>query len=509
MKVYVKKGNLKSIVPGLIITLVFGISSIGIFTVFFLRFNGVFTFDNFIVIISSIGIALLFAIVLFSCAVYFSFLLLKKPKKYSAYLSDKIIETYRGQEINSMTFIIRNEKQSNTQMIHKCYTKEPSALQVGQNYTVGIKEFHWKIKHVDHLNNAASNANKLSTVTLFPVFLGIEFIFGTGALFMVTKIIFDSQHGKNNLFLNIIPLIICLGFCILGYTVYKQWKVDNSDERYKKYIGLRELQLKKINVLRPSDKKIPNLMVKQVLSRGIFILVLWYGLLFFIFIISGSFNNLADLILPISLPAIIVEAINLLMIIPCIRKDNRIIKKNHINITVQNNIAAINSFSIIRPTHNMISEKFFIIDSNNNLLYKIQSYGLIGVKYIISDQHDNQIGEIDRKLLSLNAEYLVIIVNKKPYYIRQNMSSYCNYELIGSDYMVLGDFGSISSAICNKNKDVMATIVARQKNEKCFELGNSNVEVNPEFENNENLVFIALCVTIGNLYIERRKHNSA
>ena len=74
MKVYVKKGDCQSILPGVILTIFFLVVSLGIIIKFII-------FDSFIEELHNNGVLFAFAIVFLLFGLFFLFLFLKKAKK--------------------------------------------------------------------------------------------------------------------------------------------------------------------------------------------------------------------------------------------------------------------------------------------------------------------------------------------------------------------------------------------------------------------------------------------
>jgi hypothetical protein len=89
-------------------------------------------------------------------------------------------------------------------------------------------------------------------------------------------------------------------------------------------------------------------------------------------------------------------------------------------------------------------------------------------------------------------------MEEKPYYIRRKMQIAYNYEIIGSNYQVEGDIQAIDNLIKNEKGDEIAYVTANIRKGNWAILGNSKVEILHGFENNTNIVFIALCITMGN-----------
>ena len=172
MKVYVKKGEYQTPIPGIIITIVFLSVSLRIF-------YSCFSYDSFIKVLEHIGINLVFALVFFVFLLFFICILLKRPKAYSAKLTQKNIENYKGKQITYMTFTTEKEAQEEDFVpeTYTCYTYGSNDLIENENYIIKIKEFNWKIKAVEEINDLKNNTAKVTNMTLSTSFLSIGSIF--------------------------------------------------------------------------------------------------------------------------------------------------------------------------------------------------------------------------------------------------------------------------------------------------------------------------------------------
>lgn len=174
MKVHVKKGEYQTPILGIIVTIVFLSFSIGIFV-------SCFSYNSFMEALSRAGMLLIFALVFFAFSLYFVYLLFKSPKGFSAKLTKKNVENYKGKQITYMTFTTEKEMKQEEDFVpatYTCYTYGSNKLIENEKYIIKIKEFNWKIKAVEEDNNLQSNISKVPNMTLFPVFLAVGFIFG-------------------------------------------------------------------------------------------------------------------------------------------------------------------------------------------------------------------------------------------------------------------------------------------------------------------------------------------
>ena len=187
MKVYVRKGDYQSPIPGLIVTILFLAFSIFIFYFSFTAQNtGEFSLLDF-------SIPLTFAIVFFIFSLYFVHALFKKPKGYQAKLIKKYPNQYKGREITLMVFKaeVRDDKKMSVQNKYICYTYENNDLVENRDYIIKIKEFNWKIKTVEELHGyeTENSVKKLPHVSMVPVVWSIFIIFASIGLWSLFNII--------------------------------------------------------------------------------------------------------------------------------------------------------------------------------------------------------------------------------------------------------------------------------------------------------------------------------
>ena len=185
MRVYVKKEDKNTMIPGIIVTIVFLSFSIWIFIA------GITSDKSFIDVLVSFGIPLVFAIMFFGFGMYFLYALFKRPKGYKATLVNKKIETFNGKQITYMEFNTEKEREQEEDDIssdYQCYTIGENNLVVGNDYSLKIKEFNWEPKYVEEINDSYEDKknkvkSKVPNMTLSPVFLAVGLIFG-GLLFL-------------------------------------------------------------------------------------------------------------------------------------------------------------------------------------------------------------------------------------------------------------------------------------------------------------------------------------
>ena len=242
MKVYVKKEDKNTMIPGIIITIIFLSFSVGTFIAFFKSEK------SFIDALASFGITLVFAIIFFGFSMYLIYALFKWPKGYKAKLVNKRIETYSGSQITYMEFNTEKEREQEVDFIssdYRCYTIGKNNLIVGNDYILRIKEFNWEPKFVEEINNSYERpknkvASKVPNMTMSPVFFSIGLIL-VGEIFLcVLGIIIYPQYT----FTYIMSGTFCGVALFMTFKLSKTWKVDNNIDQNEKNISLELEKIK-------------------------------------------------------------------------------------------------------------------------------------------------------------------------------------------------------------------------------------------------------------------------
>ena len=491
MKVYSKKEDKKTIVPAIIITIVFLSVSIGMFIA------GITSEKSFIDILASFGIASVFAIIFFGFGMYFIYLLLKKAKDYKVKLINKKIETYKGKQITYMEFKMEKAKEQEEDFIptsYKCYTIGENNFVVGNAYILKIKEFNWEPKYVEEINDSSENkvASKGSNMNLFPIFWAIELIFGWLILLCVLGIIMYPQYK----FTYVIFGTFCGIALFMTFKGSKTWKIDNNIEQSEKGLNL---SLEKIKPLDNNQYKVGNIVIKHLLILLVMFPIVWVIILFKMDIQKEAFITTFSMISFVELPIII-------MILYNIGYDERLIKRHKVNISENINISNIKYFNIFRPTKNTTFPQYFIVDQKKNLIFKIKKNNFIGNKFVICNTNNIKVGEITSKIFSLTNEFIVNIMNEKPFIIRSKMQLHSNYQIIGRDYYVKGDTNLVRNIIYDNKENAIAYISAISKDKNnWYELGNMEITLNNDANNSIDIMIIALCVTMGNFQTFKRR----
>ncbi len=487
MKVYVKKEDKNTMIPGIIVTIIFLSVSVGIFIAFFKSEK------SFVNALASFGITLVFAIIFFGFSMYFIYALFKRPKGYKAKLVNKKIETYNGRQITYMEFNTEKEREQEEDFIssdYRCYTIGENNLIVGNDYSLRIKEFNWEPKFIEEINNSYESpknkvASKVPNMTMSPVFFSVGLIFGGLIFLCILGIIMYPQYT----FTYIMFGTFCGVALFMTFKGNKTWKVDNNIDQNEKDLNL---ELEKIKPIDNSQEKVGNIVIKHLLILLLVFPIIWFIIMLKMNIPKESFMIAFPMILFVELSIIV-------MILYNIGYDERLIRRHKVNISENISIDNIKYFNIFRPTKNATFPQYFIVDQNKNLIFKIKKSNFIGNKFFICNSHNIKIGEIKSKLFSLTNEFAINIINEKPFIIRSKMQLHSNYQVIGRDYYVKGDTHLIRNIIYDNKENDIAYISAMSKhNNNWYELGNMEVILNDNANNSVDIMIIALCITMGN-----------
>lgn len=202
-----------------------------------------------------------------------------------------------------------------------------------------------------------------------------------------------------------ITLMFSIGAVCTIIKSSKTWKQDNNIQDSKQRTETSSV-LNRYNVLTEEKKKVGNIIIKEMLKLPLLITIIWDMGVFFILTRNGE--NLLEqdyFVLLFILPILFI--ILPLTLMSIFYNDNRLIKKYKLNINENVDINKVKNLHIFRPIKNVTYEKFFIVDENNNLLYKIEKKGNFKPKYLIIDSNDIKQGEINIDIFSLTSEYIV------------------------------------------------------------------------------------------------------
>lgn len=486
MRVYVKKENKNTMIPGIIVTIVFLLVSSWVFI------TVIKSEKSFIEILENFGIELIFSIIFFGIGTCFVYFLFKTPKKYKVKLVNKKIETYNGEQITYMEFmefeLPKAQKGNSNCYSYSCYTKGENDLIVGNDYVLRIKQFNWEPKFVEKLDSCFKNkiAFNLPNRTLTPIFLIFGLIFFGLLCLCILGIITYPKYMHIYVLVGIFSLVALF----MAFKGNKRWKEDNDIDQNKQDININVKKIKPIDII---QEKVGDVVIKYLIILLVAFPIVWFIILLNMNIEKELFSiAFLPILLFVELPIIIAILYN-------VGYDARLIKRNKVKILENINISNIKFFNIFRPTKNAVFSQYFIVDQNRNLIFKIKACNFIGNKFVICDRHNIKIGEIHVKLFSLTNEFIINIINEAPFIVRLKIQLHYNYQIIGRAYYVKGDTHLIRNIIYDNKENEIAYISAISKrNNNWYALGNTEIFLNDGVNNSIDIIIIALCVTMGN-----------
>lgn len=219
MKVYVKKGEYQSPIPGIITIIIFLSFAFGLL-------NEMLKYNNFIDILANVGIGIFVAIFFFCFGIYFFYLLIKKPKKYTAKLISKVPTKYKGKDIIYMTFkVIKNINRQDdlTSDIYKCFTYEENDFIINNLYNIYLKEFNWKIKKIEDKHDDL--IIKAPATSMKPVFISIIGFFSANILLSILGIIYYKEFS----FTYILMILIFTPVTLFSIKFFKEYEHNQNN----------------------------------------------------------------------------------------------------------------------------------------------------------------------------------------------------------------------------------------------------------------------------------------
>lgn len=304
----------------------------------------------------------------------------------------------------------------------------------------------------------------------------------------------------------IVTYIITLIFSVMAiWYGIKLFKVLNQDNNLETSNEEKETSsvLDRYKVLTEEKKPVGNIILREMLKLPLEATLMWY-IMFAVLTGKNLFNQDPMMLLSIYLlPIFAVLLPYFIKALFYIDIEDKLIQKCDLNINENLDITKVKGLRIFRPMKDVTFEKYFIVDENNNLLYKIQKKGNIKPKYIISDQNDIKQGEINIHMFSLTSEYIVRLIGEEPYSVRAKSQFARNYDVNGRNYIVEGDPAGIGSIIYNSNGEEEAVVMASIDDKDNITLSaTQTVIVN---SNSIDLTLIAFCVTYGNYHRAMRQ----
>lgn len=511
LKVKQKSSEKQPLILILIVTVIF--ASIGIGIVYeLIKMIINFDLDEFVTEFSAGGFNIFLLMGMGCFGFYFVYLLFKPPLKCLGILTSKKEDMYKGKKIWNLKFKINSKNKD--YVYSTCYTEEENTLEKGQKYIVCYKEYTNKIVKVLEYDENFQKLDSIQAPTLVPVFYFFFFVFGCSIVFLIFKFFYDITNG-NDVIGNLFVLAL-LSFILYGiYNLYKAFISDSEDLvddrniqelKFKEDRKMRNV-LARYPRLKENNRKVPSVFKRMAFYSFFKYFIAWIIFILFVNIVvtSESGRNFFVLLIDnfkfycvFGFFCVFFGFLNILFLLSYRKYDEKLFKKYNISVGKDKcEINDLKKFRIFRPTMNKEYQKYYIVDENNNLLYKVDSDGLFNNKYLIGDNLNNKVGEIVVKRFNFYT-YVIRLINEEPFCIRRKVNIDYDYVVVGRDYEVYGENSGIINVICDNNEKELAVVSANKTKKENYRMGDSSVLIKSDVINSEELVFISLCVTLGN-----------
>lgn len=550
MKIYTKKEDKRSsyIISIIVIILFFCLGSF-----FYGKFSQSLKFsDSFYDAFSSTGVLVLLGIIFEVVALFILFYLLKSPKKNVFKLVDKKMEIYKNKEITYMTFVISKLNDYNSDYSgfdeYKCYTIGENNFCLEQEYLLSINQIVWVPINIEEYQMDIIKPVKSKTLKhllLIPLYLTCLFLtlqFGSSimgvfvdsvnsktlfsgllygaALIIVVKLIknFNDTDQETNCKINIvndststfdnnynnvgnINTNTTIGNINTNFTGNSISSINNnftsnsslSEKELKEDLeeDVRlEKKLEKISSFSGIQWRIGNTKIKLLLKYILFIMII--GLIFYFVFLPQTISNLKV----IFLITLFLASPLILMLIFSIGYDKRLLREHKINISEDVNLNVIRNFSVLDANKKEKIAQYFGLDPYNNLIFKIKKGTGLRTKYIICDKNNFKIGEIRLKMFSLRDEFIVRILNEKPFIIKSKFQGNIAYRIYGRNYFVKGDYYSSSNTIVDEMNNIIAYVdSAYRKDDVLYDSPRTIVRLN-SYISSIDIIVIAFCLRL-------------
>lgn len=221
MKVYLKKEDKNSMIPGIIVMIIF----IAIFTGVTISILNEQT--DFVHILLKYNVLLIFALIFGGFGIFFLIFLIKRPKRYLAKLVAKKLEKYKDLEITYMKFTVKGNTPDDISE-YKCYTIGENDLQIGNEFVLKIKQFNWEPKYVEKQGNNFKVKETLPKKQRSLVFILVNIVFVSLLVVSILGIIMYPEYLYIYAIVDIIS-IVAIYKAFKGYKVYRVEDKSNSN----------------------------------------------------------------------------------------------------------------------------------------------------------------------------------------------------------------------------------------------------------------------------------------
>lgn len=461
-----------------------------------------YSFEDFI--ISFFNSRIEWAIVLLCVPIYFLYSHFKEliyPKKYVGKLMNikKVrIEDKNMYELKFELNLISTGK--TTELINDelyCLVENKVDLEENREYLISLTP-NYAVKNVYEYNKEYKNiSNKNISMNMNLVFGLMYFIFGFMIFSSIINLVYEAIN--NNLFYskNIIHLLVIVICSLISHRVYKVNKRYNTSvdttlqkEKKKEY----KKQLNSGDNKYPYGKSIISLFIKSNLLHGTYKvlvpLILAFAIIYF------TERDFFGALFFVLFACIIFGLTYLIYFAVAVYKNLDSVKFRKLGIKSDKKIDLdkVEEFILIKSLN-----KFYIVDSNSNLVMNVRMNGAFKKSYYVGDSFNNLIGVIKNKSF-LEDELIIYSENNKPFICDRKTFPTFEFDLTGVDYSIDCIEKARSYVIKNKDNEIITSInCINYKNTNWTYVGCAGIKLNNNKKDTINLLLISLSIIIGNL----------
>lgn len=246
----------------------------------------------------------------------------------------------------------------------------------------------------------------------------------------------------------------------------------------------------KQNTVPRTDYRLDNIVINNQLVSMTIYLIGWFVIAILYLIVNVEIIDLSVFISLSLIALIMIEIYHLIVMLKYIEHDQKVIKK--LKLKTDNKIKAIHNYSKYKI--NKVIDKdvlgcYYVIDNDNNLLYRLERLTPLKNNYVISDGDDDIVGNIINK----NNKYMVRIKNRKMHTIRMLSKGTL---LIDDKYQFSRIYYSKGFKISDKNGKLLCKLKPQDNEKKYAYPGSVKVEMVDGILNNDLIFILSIVGTI-------------
>ena len=444
------------------------------------------------------------AIVLLGVPMYLLYSFFKEliyPKKYIGKLKSIKNEIYENKNVYKLKFELDLESTGKTtELISdklECLIDNNINLEKNKEYLLSLTP-NYAIKNIYNYDiNCKNISNKNISMNMGIVFGLMYFIFGFMIVSSIINLVYEALN--NNLFYskNIMYLLIIIVCSLITHRVYKVHKRYNTsvdtelqEEKKKDY----KKQISTYKNTYPNGTSIISLFIKSNLLHGTY--KLFGPLLLAFMIIYITERDFFGALYFVLFACLIFGLAFLLYFVVSVYKNLDSVKFKKIGIKTNKKIDLdkVEEFVLIKSLN-----KFYIVDSNSNLVMNVRPNASLKKSYYVGDSFNNLIGVVKNKSF-LEDELIIYSENNKPFICDRKTYPTFEFDLTGIDYTIECKEKARTYLIKDNEDKVVSTInCINYKNTKWTYVGCAGIKLNNSKKDTINLLLISLSIIIGNL----------